>query len=123
MPLGFHLLLEAGAIDFDLPLRRDLLGELDREAVRVVERERVLAAQPARAAPHQLFEPLQPGLERLDEGGFLARQDLADLAAMLHQLPVVVAEHLDRRLGAGLEEGLTNRQAGLRASARHGATQ
>ena len=101
-------------------LARELDGELDREAVGRLERERVLARD--RAARGRLLEELHPALERLGEALLLGGEDAPDLVAVLGELRVRVAHLLDhRRRQAGDERRLASRSAG-RAGSRGGST-
>ena len=97
-------------------LRGDLLGELDGKAVRVVQHERVRAAD-SLASAEQFLESYDAGLEGLREGGFLLRQHALDRALLLGQLGVVRAEFGDQPVRAAREERLANMQAS-RANAR-----
>jgi hypothetical protein len=58
MPLGFHLLLEAGAIDFDLPLG------ISADRNRTCREANASAAEPASCRVRR-FATLRPRLERV----------------------------------------------------------
>ena len=74
LALGRHLALEAGQVDVDRALAGDLLRELEREAVRVVEQERGRARQAGVAAESSSSRIDEPGLERVAEALLLAGQ-------------------------------------------------
>src|SRR5205823_13617909 len=66
-PLLGHRRLEAGEVDFDTSLRRDLAREVDREPERVVQPERHVAGDDARAFVELGVEDVGTRLERLPE--------------------------------------------------------
>ena len=70
-PLLAHRRLEAGDVDRDRALRGDLLGELEREAVGVVEQERGLTRQRGRLVDQLALEDGEAVAQRLAEVLFL----------------------------------------------------
>src|SRR5205807_217160 len=82
-PLRFHRLLEALPIDAQPFGGQDVLGEVEREAVGVVEAERRLAREGPRAGlarPRDLLrEEREPPVERRGEALFLTAHDVGDL--------------------------------------------
>ena len=74
LALLLHRRVEPGAVHRHVPLRGDLLGQLDRKAVGVVEGERVGAADAGRPAGQQLLEARESGFEGLDEALLLTGQ-------------------------------------------------
>ena len=94
-----HLGLEPGHVDRDVALSGDLLGELEREAVRVVEEERGRAGQRPRVVAELAVEDRQSGPQRVPEPLLLLRQHAEDEVAVLDDVRVGVAHHVDRGLG------------------------
>src|SRR4029077_1543776 len=117
--LLFHRALEALAVHGHAALGGDLLGELEREAIRVVEREGVLAADAPGATGQQVVETRESGLEGLHEAVLLARQDPDDLIMVLTELAVVPAELFDHAARAGGEERALDPERAARPAARH----
>ena len=58
-----HGRVEAGPVDLDTGVVGQLLGQLDREAVRVVQREGHVAAEDLRPAGDRLFQAAEPGAQ------------------------------------------------------------
>ena len=79
--LLLHPRLEAFEVDGAAALARDLAGEVDREAERVVQAEAVLTRDVA--ALEDLVEQLEPALERGAEAGLLAADGVDDQLAVL----------------------------------------
>ena len=86
--------LGAVAVDVDLvaALARELDGQLDREAVRRGEPERVLGAD---VAGRQLLELAHAAVDRLAEALLLRADDALDLVGVLDDLRVPRADLLD----------------------------
>ncbi len=101
----------------------DLLGQLDREAVGVVQHEGVRARDGLRASAQQVLEPRQPRLEGLHESRLLLLEQAQDAVAVPGQLLVVGAEDLDGARCDRGEEGVVDAEPLARAPARHGAAQ
>ena len=82
---------------------QDVLGEVEREAERVVETEGRLARQallPTPAGDGELFFEQREALrERLEEAAFLALDAVDDVGAALGQLGVGAAHRVDRGVG------------------------
>ena len=126
--LGPHALLlhrafEALAVHGDPALGSDLLGQLDREAVGVVEREGILAGERLRPALEQRLEPREPGLEGPDEPALLLVQHVQHALAVLGQLAIVAAEDGDGALGHRRQERVVDAEPLTRPPARHRAAQ
>ena len=118
--LLFHGDLEALAVEAEAAFREDLLGHLDREAVRVVEQECDLAVEHCRIEHSgRLVEDLLPGSERGPEALLLAGHHLGDELLVDDQVGVVVAHHLHHDLdqprhhdiGDAEHPGMANRAA------------
>src|SRR5438445_822218 len=80
-------------VDTEAALARELLRQLDREAVGRLERERVVAGDLAPGG--RLFEELHTALERLAEALLLRREHLPDLARVVDERRVRLAHLLD----------------------------
>src|SRR5205814_10384566 len=104
--LLFHGALETLAIDGEPALRRHLLGEIDEKAVRVVQHEYILAAEPLVAARDQGFEALDPLLVGAKEALLLAREYAEHAPFRGRELGVIPTELLDHLGGGDGEEGL-----------------
>ena len=91
-----HLRREPVEVDRPAALRRDLAGEVDREAERVVEEERSLAGDVAGVehVVEQVLAPLQRGAEPL----LLAPDHLRHELVVLLELRVRAAHRRDRRV-------------------------
>src|SRR5262245_30876687 len=74
------------------------MRQLEREAVRVVEPERLLARDVA-AARGDLLEQSHPTRERLPEALLLGREDAMDVVAVLLQLRIAGLHLLDHDVG------------------------
>ena len=100
--LGAHRFVEGATIHAQPRFRNNLLGEFDREAVRVVQLEGHVAREYGRAARRHLslglFEQRKSGLQRSRETGFLAFQHLDDEIAVLDQYRIGEAHLLDGRV-------------------------
>ena len=94
--LLLHARVEAVDVDVAAALPRDLAGEVDREAERVVQEERVVAGDVA--APEHAVEQLEAARERLAEALLLATHDAEHQLVLLHDLRVRAAHHRDRRV-------------------------
>ncbi len=94
-PLAGHGRLEALQVDLDLPLGGELAGQLDREAIGVVELEHLVAGKQVGVAGQQPLELLQALLQ----GALEALRLLGDLEPdhhpVGHQLRVRLAHHSD----------------------------
>ena len=106
--------LEPVAVDGDAVLGRELDGQVDREAVRVVELERDLAGEARRVGRQSVglatddrsalargdlgdlgLEQLRPGVERPRELRLLAGDDAEDLVASRDEVRVRLAHDVD----------------------------
>src|SRR5439155_18873055 len=92
-----HQARERLLVDRDPTLQRELSGQLEREAVRVVETERVLAGD--RVAGGDLLEQPEAALQGLREALLLGAHDLLDLAAVGLDLRVPRPHLLDDDVG------------------------
>ncbi len=99
-----HQTLELVLVDRQAALERELARQLEREAVRVVEAERVLARDAFGAAREHLVEQSHAGRERLGEALLLRFEHPVNLAAMLDQLRVRVAPEVDHDVRQAAEE-------------------
>src|SRR5207253_11474159 len=101
LALRGHQPRERLVVDAEAALAGELLRELDREAVRVVEPEGVLAGD--LGAGRDLLEEAEAAGERLRGALLLGREDPMDVAAVLRQPGVRVAHLLDHDLGEAVE--------------------
>src|SRR5439155_23865092 len=92
--LLFHEPRELLLVHAEPALAGQLLRQLEREAVRVVEPERLLARN-VPAFRRDLLEEPQPSLERLAEPLLLGAQDAVDLVSVLLVLSVALLHMLD----------------------------
>ena len=123
LPLLGEGVLEAGQVRPDAVLRRELDGQVDREAVRVVEPERHLAREDGRVGrkglrlaaddarlrrqrDERLLEQADPGLEGAVELALLALDDAQDLGATLREVRVGDGHRVDDDLRGLAEERL-----------------
>ena len=97
--LGVHLDVEAVEVDVDRALGGDLLGQLQRESVGVVEQERRGSRQRAGVLLECRVEDRQPVLEGVPEALLLAGDHVGDEILVLDQIGIGGAHHADRRLG------------------------
>ena len=91
--LLLHPRVEAVDVDAASTFPRDLAREVDREPERVVQEERVVAGDVA--APEHAVEQVEPARQGLTEALLLAAHDPEDQLALLHDLGVRTAHHLD----------------------------
>ena len=103
-----HQSFESLLVDAQVVLGDQLEGQVDREAVGVVQEEGVGGGDPFVAglagALDQLVEPLQPLLERAPERLFLGLEPLAHDVALAVQFRILGAHQLGhhvRRSGSG----------------------
>ena len=94
-----HQAVEAGDIDVDRMIAQHVLGQIEREAVGVVELERDFARQRMAAALLDAREfgvdQFEPAIERLAEARFFLRDHLGGLRGGLFDLRIRVAHRLD----------------------------
>ncbi len=90
-------------------LARELLGQLDREAERRLERERVVARD--RTLRGRVLEDLHAALERLRKAFLLGGEHLPDLGAMVHELGVRLSHLLDHGVGETGQERIVHADA------------
>jgi hypothetical protein len=94
-----HRRLEPGHVDGDVPLTGDLLRQLEREAVGVVEGERRRTGQLCGAAGELRFEDREPVAQGLAEALLLLLQHADDEVALASDVGIGVAHDVDGDLG------------------------
>ena len=94
--LGCHLAFESIGIDTHSALTRDLLGQLQREAVRVVEQEGRLTRQRCCALRHFVIEYPHAGPQGVTEAVFFTVENAENEVAILAQVGIGVAHDVDR---------------------------
>ena len=103
-----HRLLEAGVVDRKSLVAQDVLGQVDRKAVGVVELEGDLAGKRRAARGAQAFdlfaEQAETLLQRVSEALLLAGDGGPDARAALDQFRVARAEDVADRVGDRTEE-------------------
>ena len=123
--LLLHLGVEALEVSVHAVLAEDQLGEVEREAVRVVEGEGVRSGQRFAARGVQLFdlffEQTDARFERAKEGLFLFLHHLFDQLLLGHKLRISRAHGGDERREEAIHEGLFAVEEGV--SITHGAAQ
>src|SRR5262249_20072561 len=93
-------------VDAEATLASELLRELEREAVRVVQPKRVLAGDVAAfRRDRDVLEEAHPARERLAEAFLLGREHAVDLRAVLLELGVSLSHLLDDDVGEPCEVG------------------
>ena len=109
LALLLHQLLEAGVVDREAALGKQLLGQVVREAVGVVELEGLGRVDPGRLARlgigHQPLEQLAAPLQGAAEALLLVADPARDRRPLRRQLRVGLAHDLDRALGEPPEPG------------------
>ena len=98
LSLTCHQRGELLVVDSKAALARKLLGQLEGEAVRVVEPEGILPRDVA-APAGDLLEQAHAALECLTEALFLGSEDAMDLPAMLVELRVAALHLVDDDVG------------------------
>ena len=100
---AFALLLhgapESVVVDGQVSFSDDLLRDLERESVGVVQQERDVAGQHGLAGRRQLVEldveDGRPGVQRLTKAFFFTLRDFADEVVILRQLGIVGSHEID----------------------------
>lgn len=111
LALGLHLALEAVLVDGQLALAGDVIGQVDREAIGVVQLEHHVAGNHAALQFGEvLFEDLQALLQGLGELLFLGLQHALDVRLLLLQLGEGIAHLGDQRCDDLVEEGAPGAQ-------------
>ena len=108
--LGLHLAVEGVHVDVVAGAARDLAGEVDGEAVGVVELEGHLAGEHL-SLPEALELRGEARLARVERGAealLLGRDDAVDEGLLLHELGIHVTEDARDLVGVGGEEGAAN---------------
>ena len=124
-----HLRLEAGEVDGDATLGGDLLGQLEREAVRVVESERGRSGQrPTRrtrwSSAELALEDREAVAQRVAEVLLLLAEHADDEVALAGDVGIGVAHHVDRDVGElGEHELVGAEQVGVAHGAADDAAQ
>lgn len=99
LPLLLHQAAEARLVDGEALLGGHLQGQVDREAPRVVEEERLVPGEHCRTGGLGLgdgrVEDVGAALEGLEEGGLLGEGDGEDALALGDQLRVLLPHRLD----------------------------
>ena len=90
--------VEAGPVDLHPGVTGQLLGQLDREAVGVVQGEGHVASEHLLPGGERLLQPAQPGAQRAVEAGLLALEHGEDHVVVLDQRRLGRAEHLGGRV-------------------------
>ena len=108
LALRLHQLGKAGLIDGEILLGDELLRQLEREAIRVVQQEGVSSGQRGAAlgadARDALFELRGAGLEGAQKALLLTAEDADDVVAVLDELGIDIAELRDHKIGEALED-------------------
>ena len=123
LALRLHQLGKASLINREILFGDELLRQLEREAVRVVQQESVGGGQRGATlsahARDALLQLVRAGLEGAQEALFLATEDADDVIAVLDELGIDIAELRDHKIGEALEERALNAEA---MAVRDGAT-
>ena len=101
-----HGRLEAGEIHLEAALARDVGGQIDREAVRVVELEHGLAVEHPVFAMQRAFEHCHAVFQRLGEALLLLLEHRGHTTLALRQLRVGFAHHAGQVIDEQVEERL-----------------
>src|SRR5208282_758167 len=108
LALLIHQAVELRRVDLDRVVAQHVLGEIEREAIGVVELESDFAGKISAAGPAQvrlfLFDQFEAAIQRLAETRFLLRNDLPDLCRILMQFRIGIAHRLDDPLMGYREE-------------------
>ena len=108
LALGGHGGVEAGAVDLHARVVRQLLGQLDREAVRVVQGEGHVALEHLRPGGERLFQAAQPRPQRAVEPGLFTRHHVDDQVLLRPQRRVGVTQDVGGRLDQRRRDGLVD---------------
>lgn len=112
--LSLHFGVETCVVDHDTTLAGDLLRELQREAVRVVQQEGRAAGQRLSVLAELVLEDDQAGLQRLTEALLLASEHVDDEVAVGQDVGVGIAHHIDSSVDQrGHDEPLGAQQVGV----------
>ena len=110
--------VEAGPVDLHPRVACQLLGQLDRKAVGVVQGEGHVAIQHLGPGAQRLLQAAQPGAQGPVEPGLLPRHDVDDEVVVLHELGIGLAQHLGGGVDQRGADGLVDPEAPRR---HHGA--
>ena len=110
LALALHGGLEARLVHFDAALAGDVLGEVEREAVGVIEAEGLGAGNPAAAALGDLVEDAHAGVERFGEALLLGLQRTLHGFPLGAQLGVRIPHEPVQGLHQAVEERLAHAQ-------------
>src|SRR5882762_8451300 len=89
-------------------LRRDHLREIERESIRVVQLEGILAGNDRLMT--QLLHPREAALDRLEEPLLLGTRDALDVRFLRAELRIDIAHHARDRADEWRERGLAPAQ-------------
>ena len=118
--LLFHRCVETVHVHRQAALARDVGGQVDREAIGVVQTERVGTGNDAFAARCDFVEDAHAGIECLGETLFLGQQRALDELALGRQFRVGIAHHLGQRRDHAAEEWALLARASNRGAGRGG---
>ena len=104
--LRVHRTVEARRVDADPAFARDVRREVEREPVRIVERECGIAVDDPHAAAQRLAKHAHAVLERFAEALLLGLQHLRDTRAVAAQLRIGVAHFAVEIANEPMEERL-----------------
>src|SRR2546425_985915 len=107
-PLRRERALEAVGVHRLAALGRDHLREVEREAVGVVQLERLLAGDDLRTL--QFVQPREPALDGLEEAVLLGARHLLDVHALRAELGIDIGHRMDDRTGEVHQRRLTPAQ-------------
>src|SRR5436190_37205 len=104
LPLLVHQPVEAVDVHDETAFACKLLGQLDGEAVRVVQAESVVASYRSNVPTRDFLEELEPAGKRLGEALLLGGKHRANLVRPLAELRIRLARLLDHDVGQPREE-------------------
>ena len=105
-----HLGLEAGDVDGDVAFAGDLLRQLEREPVRVVQQEGGRTRQRRGAGIELVLQDAQAVAQRLAEALLLLAEHADDEVTLAGDVRIGGAHHVDRHLGEARHHELLGAQ-------------